>query len=112
MVPTGARSPEDNDLTGARARASYPSFSFRDEAQSTAMAPAALLCALVLALGLWESGLGSGSCPDLTVDSCHCSAERSKELSRQHVRVKVACEDVELTDPLQPRFVPNTTVSL
>ncbi|XP_035461487.2 adhesion G protein-coupled receptor A3 isoform X1 [Scophthalmus maximus] len=76
------------------------------------MAPAALLCALVLALGLWESGLGSGSCPDLTVDSCHCSAERSKELSRQHVRVKVACEDVELTDPLQPRFVPNTTVSL
>ncbi|CAG10161.1 unnamed protein product [Tetraodon nigroviridis] len=45
--------------------------------------------------------------------SCHCSAERSnKELSRQHVRIKVACDDVDLMDTLQPSFLPNRTVTL
>lgn len=68
-----------------------------------------LLCVVV---GLWGSGLSNRNCPDLIVDSCHCSAERSKELSRQHVRVKVVCDDVDLMDTLQPSFVPNTTVSL
>ncbi|XP_019942969.2 LOW QUALITY PROTEIN: adhesion G protein-coupled receptor A3 [Paralichthys olivaceus] len=77
-------------------------------------APMSSLCVMVvLVLGLWESSVANGNCPDLIVDSCHCSAERSKELSRQqHVRVKVVCEDVDLMDTLQPSFVPNTTVSL
>ncbi|XP_039994622.1 adhesion G protein-coupled receptor A3 isoform X1 [Xiphias gladius] len=68
-----------------------------------------LLCVIV---GLLESSLSNRNCPDLIVDSCHCSAERSKELSRQHVRVKVVCDDVDLMDTLQPSFVPNRTVSL
>ncbi|XP_034754238.1 adhesion G protein-coupled receptor A3 [Etheostoma cragini] len=69
----------------------------------------AVLCVIV---GLWESSLSNRNCPDLIVDSCHCSAERSKDLSRQHVRVKVVCDDVDLMDTLQPRFLPNRTVSL
>ncbi|KAK2823973.1 hypothetical protein Q5P01_021148 [Channa striata] len=68
-----------------------------------------VLCVLV---GLWVSSLSSRNCPDLIVDSCHCSAERSKELSRQHVRVKVVCQDVDLMDTLPPSFLPNRTVSL
>ncbi|XP_049456517.1 uncharacterized protein LOC125903568 isoform X2 [Epinephelus fuscoguttatus] len=68
-----------------------------------------LLCVIV---GLWETSLSNRNCPDLIVDSCHCSAERSKELSRQHVRVKVVCDDVDLMDTLQPSFLPNRTVSL
>lgn len=77
--------------------------------QST-MRALSLLCVIV---GLWESSLSSRNCPDLIVDSCHCSAERSnKELSRQHFLVKVVCDDVDLMDTLQPRFLPNRTVSL
>lgn len=68
-----------------------------------------LLCVLV---AVWESSLSNRNCPDLIVDSCHCSAERSKELSRQPVRVKVVCDDVDLMDTLQPNFLPNRTVSL
>uniref|UniRef100_A0A3B5A2H7 Probable G-protein coupled receptor 125 n=1 Tax=Stegastes partitus TaxID=144197 RepID=A0A3B5A2H7_9TELE len=66
-----------------------------------------LLCVTVL---LWESILSNRNCPDLIVDSCHCSTERSKELSRQHVRVKVVCDDVDLMDTLQPSFLPNRTI--
>ncbi|XP_047459531.1 adhesion G protein-coupled receptor A3 [Mugil cephalus] len=73
------------------------------------MGSLSLLCVIVL---LWKSSVGNGNCPDLIVDSCHCSAERSKELSRQHVRVKVVCDDVDLMDTLQPSFLPNRTVSL
>ena len=69
-----------------------------------------LLCVIVC--GLWGSSRSNRNCPDLIVDSCHCSAERSKELSRQHVRVKVVCDDVDLMDTLQPSFLPNRTVSL
>ncbi|CAK6962379.1 adhesion G protein-coupled receptor A3 [Scomber scombrus] len=68
-----------------------------------------LLCVMV---GLWHSSLSNRNCPDLIVDSCHCSAERSKELSRQHVRIKVVCDDMDLMDTLQPSFLPNRTVSL
>eukprot|EP00064_Thunnus_orientalis_P013159 superscaffoldBa00002105_g13196 len=68
-----------------------------------------LLCVIA---ALWQSSLSNRNCPDLIVDSCHCSAERSKELSRQHVRVKVVCDDVDLMDTLQPSFLPNRTVSL
>uniref|UniRef100_A0A672HH52 Adhesion G protein-coupled receptor A1 n=1 Tax=Salarias fasciatus TaxID=181472 RepID=A0A672HH52_SALFA len=67
-----------------------------------------LLCVILL----WESSLSNRNCPDLIVDSCHCSVERSKELSRQHVRVKVVCDDVDLMDTLQPSFLPNRTISL
>ncbi|XP_059215030.1 adhesion G protein-coupled receptor A3 [Centropristis striata] len=68
-----------------------------------------LLCVMV---ALWEQSLSNRNCPDLIVDSCHCSAERSKELSRQPVRVKVVCDDVDLMETLQPSFLPNRTVSL
>ncbi|XP_034040053.1 adhesion G protein-coupled receptor A3 [Thalassophryne amazonica] len=68
-----------------------------------------LLCVIVW---LWERSASHRNCPDLILDSCHCSAERTKELSRQHVRVKVVCDDVELMDTLQPSFLPNTTVSM
>ncbi|XP_013889690.1 G-protein coupled receptor 124, partial [Austrofundulus limnaeus] len=70
-----------------------------------------LVCLVVL---LWGSGLSSRTCPDLVVESCHCSADRSKDLSRQpvRVRVRVLCEDVDLMDTLPPRFLPNRTVSL
>ncbi|KAM7408203.1 hypothetical protein PAMA_002072 [Pampus argenteus] len=68
-----------------------------------------LLCVIA---ALWKCSLSNRNCPDLIVDSCHCSTERSKELSRQHVRVKVVCDDVDLMDTLQPSFLPNRTVSL
>uniref|UniRef100_A0AAX7T377 Adhesion G protein-coupled receptor A1 n=1 Tax=Astatotilapia calliptera TaxID=8154 RepID=A0AAX7T377_ASTCA len=68
-----------------------------------------LLCVIVL---LCKSSLSNRNCPDLIIDSCHCSAERSKELSRQQVRIKVVCDDVDLMDTLQPSFLPNRTVSL
>lgn len=73
------------------------------------MGALSLLCVMAL---LWKSSLANRNCPDLIVDSCHCSAERSKELSRQHVRVKVVCDDVDLMETLQPSFLPNRTVSL
>ncbi|XP_061818570.1 adhesion G protein-coupled receptor A3 isoform X2 [Nerophis lumbriciformis] len=69
-----------------------------------------VLCALV---ALWGSGGGNRNCPDLILDSCRCSAERSKELSRQQqVRVKVVCDDVDLLETLHPSFLPNRTISL
>lgn len=68
-----------------------------------------VLCVL---LGLWTSSVSDTNCPDLLVDSCHCSAERTKELSRQHVRVRVLCEDVDLLDTLPPSLLPDRTVSL
>ncbi|KAL7877975.1 hypothetical protein SRHO_G00046180 [Serrasalmus rhombeus] len=71
-----------------------------------------VLTALLLVAGLWRSGVSSRNCPDLIVDSCHCAAERSKELSRHTVRVKVVCEDADLLDTLEPALLPNTTVAL
>lgn len=68
-----------------------------------------LLCAIV---ALWDPALSDRHCPDLVVDRCHCSAERSKELSRQRVLFKVVCSDVDLMDTLPPSFLPNRTVSL
>uniref|UniRef100_W5L5D0 Adhesion G protein-coupled receptor A1 n=1 Tax=Astyanax mexicanus TaxID=7994 RepID=W5L5D0_ASTMX len=71
-----------------------------------------VLTVFLLVVGLWRSSVSSRNCPDLFVDSCHCSAERSKELSRLRVRVRVVCEDAELLDTLQPALLPNTTVTL
>ncbi|CAL8391250.1 unnamed protein product [Arctogadus glacialis] len=68
-----------------------------------------LLCVMV---AFWKSCLTNRSCPDLIIDSCHCPAERSKQLSRLPVRIKVVCDDVELMDTLQPSFLPNQTVAL
>ncbi|XP_062319868.1 adhesion G protein-coupled receptor A3 [Osmerus eperlanus] len=65
---------------------------------------------IFLCMGFWTSCM-SNDCPDLTIDSCVCTSERSKELSR-HLRVKVVCDDVELLDTLQPSFLPNKTVFL
>ncbi|XP_051508291.1 adhesion G protein-coupled receptor A3-like [Myxocyprinus asiaticus] len=69
-----------------------------------------LLCAALL--GCWRSALSSRSCPDLMIDSCHCTSERSKAFNRQSVRVKVVCDDADLTETMQPSSLPNTTVSL
>ena len=75
-----------------------------------------LLRALCVVIGLWWWSpccvRSNRNCPDLIIDSCHCSAERSKELSRHNVRVRVVCDDVDLMDTLQPSFLPNKTVSL
>uniref|UniRef100_A0A673WAA2 Adhesion G protein-coupled receptor A1 n=1 Tax=Salmo trutta TaxID=8032 RepID=A0A673WAA2_SALTR len=68
-----------------------------------------LLCVVV---GLWRTCLTNGNCRNLSIDSCHCSSERSKKLGRQTFRVKVVCDDVELLETLQPSFLPNKTVSL
>ncbi|CAL8362017.1 unnamed protein product [Boreogadus saida] len=68
-----------------------------------------LLCVMV---AFWKSCLTNRSCPDLIIDSCHCPAERSKQLSRLPVRIKVVCDDVELMDTLQPSILPNQTVAL
>ncbi|XP_053731864.1 adhesion G protein-coupled receptor A3 isoform X2 [Synchiropus splendidus] len=70
-----------------------------------------LLRALLLVWVL-EFGWANRNCPDLIVDTCHCSAERSKELSRHQVRVKVVCDDADLLETLHPSFLPNRTVSL
>ncbi|XP_023697527.1 adhesion G protein-coupled receptor A3 isoform X2 [Paramormyrops kingsleyae] len=67
---------------------------------------------LLCVAGLWRMLLANRSCPDLIIDSCRCTSERSKELTWQHVRVKVACNGVELLETLQPSFLPNRTVSL
>ncbi|XP_060097355.1 adhesion G protein-coupled receptor A1 isoform X1 [Heteronotia binoei] len=68
------------------------------------------LCLLMAALvGL--SG-ANRNCPDLVVDSCLCTAERSKGPGRQTVRIKVVCSGGELVETLQPSLLPNRTVSL
>ncbi|KAI4874852.1 hypothetical protein NFI96_010401 [Prochilodus magdalenae] len=71
-----------------------------------------VLAVLLLVAALWRSGVSSRNCPDLIVDSCHCVAERYKELSRHTVRVKVVCEDADLLETLEPALLPNTTVTL
>ncbi|KAF6737411.1 Adhesion G protein-coupled receptor A3 [Oryzias melastigma] len=61
---------------------------------------------------LWPWSQSSRTCPDLIADSCHCSAHRSKDPSRQRVRVRVLCDDVDLMDTLPVSALPNTTGSL
>ncbi|XP_035387320.1 adhesion G protein-coupled receptor A3 [Electrophorus electricus] len=71
-----------------------------------------LFTMIFVVTGLWRSSLTNRNCPELFFDSCHCASERSKELSLQKIRVKVACDDADLMDTLQATFLPNTTVSL
>lgn len=68
-----------------------------------------VLLALCVALAVAR---GSRHCPERMIDSCHCTAERSKQFNRQSVRVKVVCDDADLTETMQPSSLPNTTVSL
>ncbi|XP_017951424.2 adhesion G protein-coupled receptor A1 [Xenopus tropicalis] len=71
-----------------------------------------LLCFSVL-LTLAASGTASRNCPDLTIDSCLCSSERSKGLGRQKsIYVKVVCSGGELMETLQPSLLPNKTVTM
>ncbi|XP_027030716.1 adhesion G protein-coupled receptor A3 isoform X1 [Tachysurus fulvidraco] len=51
-------------------------------------------------------------CPDLTVESCECAAERSGALNRRSARVTVTCDEADLTDTLEPRALLTTTTSL
>ncbi|XP_055026173.2 adhesion G protein-coupled receptor A3 isoform X1 [Misgurnus anguillicaudatus] len=69
-----------------------------------------LVCAAII--GCWRCALSNRYCPDLMIDSCHCTAERSKEFNRQTVRVKVICDDADLTETMPPSSLPNNTVSL
>ncbi|XP_043111185.1 adhesion G protein-coupled receptor A2-like [Puntigrus tetrazona] len=68
--------------------------------------------ALLALLAALAAARGSRYCPELMIDSCHCTAERSKEFSRQSVRVKAVCDDADLTETMQPSSLPNKTVSL
>lgn len=62
---------------------------------------------------LWRMSAASRRhCPDLTVESCECAAERSGALNRRSARVTVACDDADLTDTLEPRALLTTTTSL
>lgn len=62
---------------------------------------------------LWRMSVASRRhCPDLTVESCECAAERSGALNRRSARVTVACDDADLTDTLEPRALLTTTTSL
>ncbi|XP_053165848.1 adhesion G protein-coupled receptor A1 isoform X4 [Hemicordylus capensis] len=68
------------------------------------------LCLVVAAVvGL---SVANRNCPDLVVDSCLCTAERSKGPGRRIVRIKVVCSGGELVETLQPSLLPNRTVSL
>lgn len=69
------------------------------------------LCLVVVAALVGLSG-ANRNCPDLAVDSCLCTAERSKGPGRQTVRIKVVCSGGELVESLQPAWLPNRTVSL
>ncbi|KAL0178728.1 hypothetical protein M9458_027622, partial [Cirrhinus mrigala] len=66
---------------------------------------------LVLCAAL-AGAFSSRYCPELMIDSCRCESERSKEFNRQRLRVKVVCDDTDLTETMQPSSLPNTTVSL
>ncbi|XP_058241991.1 adhesion G protein-coupled receptor A3 isoform X2 [Hemibagrus wyckioides] len=62
---------------------------------------------------LWRLSVASRRhCPDLTVESCECAAERSGALNRRSARVTVTCDDADLTDTLEPRALLTTTTSL
>ncbi|TSK22636.1 Adhesion G protein-coupled receptor A3 [Bagarius yarrelli] len=62
---------------------------------------------------LWKLSVASRRhCPDLTVESCECGAERSGALNRRSARVTVACNDADLTDTLEPRALLTTTTTL
>lgn len=68
-----------------------------------------VLCAL---LGCWRCALSNRYCPDLMIDSCHCTSERSKGFDRQTLRVKVVCDDADLVETMLPSSLPNSTMSL
>ncbi|MGH0132437.1 UNVERIFIED_CONTAM: hypothetical protein FKN15_035944 [Acipenser sinensis] len=72
------------------------------------------LCIVCLVAGFWGISSANRNCPDLIIDSCRCTAERSKVkgFGRQTVRIKVVCNTGELLETLQPSFLPNKTVSL
>ncbi|XP_033882254.3 adhesion G protein-coupled receptor A2-like isoform X2 [Acipenser ruthenus] len=72
------------------------------------------LCLVCLVAGFWGISSANRNCPDLIIDSCRCTAERSKVkgFGRQTIRIKVVCNTGELLETLQPSFLPNKTVSL
>lgn len=64
-------------------------------------------------VALWRISVASRRhCPDLTVESCECAAERSRALNRRSARVTVTCDDADLTDTLEPHTLLSTTASL
>ncbi|XP_069755672.1 adhesion G protein-coupled receptor A3 isoform X2 [Narcine bancroftii] len=65
-----------------------------------------------LLAGLFGILSANRNCPDLIVDSCSCTSERSKGPSRQIIRIKVACSRGELLETLQPSLLPSKTVAL
>ncbi|XP_029465837.1 adhesion G protein-coupled receptor A1 isoform X2 [Rhinatrema bivittatum] len=71
-----------------------------------------LLCLVGLIAVLVGGTSSNRNCPDLIIDSCLCSAERSKAPGRQTIRIKVICSGGELVETLQPTLLPNRTVTL
>nr|XP_005999896.1 PREDICTED: G-protein coupled receptor 124-like [Latimeria chalumnae] len=71
-----------------------------------------LLCLVCLVAELLGISSSNRNCPDLIIDSCLCTAERSKGPGRQTIRIKVVCSSGELLETLQPSFLPNRTVTL
>ncbi|GCC22313.1 hypothetical protein chiPu_0000700 [Chiloscyllium punctatum] len=71
-----------------------------------------LLLWVHLIAGLYGGTAGNRSCPDLIIDSCSCTSERSKGPGRQIIRIKVACSHGELLETLQSSLLPNQTVTL
>ncbi|KAF4090520.1 hypothetical protein AMELA_G00052860, partial [Ameiurus melas] len=72
-----------------------------------------VLSVVVALVALWRISVASRRhCPDLTVESCECAAERSRALNRRSARVTVTCDDADLTDTLEPHTLLSTTASL
>ncbi|XP_062927823.1 adhesion G protein-coupled receptor A3 isoform X1 [Mobula hypostoma] len=65
-----------------------------------------------LIAGLFGILAANRNCPDLIIDSCSCTSERSKGPSRQIIRIKVVCSRGELLETLQPSLLPSKTVTL
>ncbi|XP_072883623.1 adhesion G protein-coupled receptor A3 isoform X3 [Hemitrygon akajei] len=65
-----------------------------------------------LIAGLFGIIAANRNCPDLIIDSCSCTSERSKGPSRQIIRIKVVCSRGELLETLQPSLLPSKTVTL
>ncbi|XP_030058855.1 adhesion G protein-coupled receptor A1 [Microcaecilia unicolor] len=71
-----------------------------------------LLCLVGLVAALAGGSSSNRNCPNLIIDSCLCTAERSKGPERQTIRIKVICSGGELVETLQPTLLPNRTVTL
>lgn len=105
-------------MSGAAVAASYlePPKNAGESSRRRRRRPLAMhgLCYSLCLVAAAAVGLSKGNrnCPDLVVDSCLCTAERSKGPGRQTLRIKVVCSGGDLAETLHPSLLPNRTVSL